>query len=119
LSSIKDIEGLGEGHLLHVVTKGETHEEIEVNVEKAKITLDKMKTELVSSGLPVKIHVCLGRPADEISRFAESEDISLILMSSHGKGLLKELLVGSTTLGVAIHANRPLMVMRILARQIK
>jgi len=117
--SIKDIEELGEVHLLHVVTKGETHEEIEANVEKAKISLDKMKTELVSSGLPIKIHIRLGRPADEIRSLAESEDISLILMSSHGKGLLKELLVGSTTLGVAIHANRPLMVMRILARQKK
>lgn len=110
---------MGEVHLLHVVTKGEPHEEIETIVEKAKITLDKMKTEPVSSGLPIKTHIYPGRPADEISSLAEREDISLIIMSSHGKGLLKELLVGSTTLGVAINVNRPLMVMRILARQEK
>ena len=105
---------MGEVHILHVVTKGETHEEIDANMEKAQITLDKIKTDLVSAGLTVKIHIRQGRPAVEISSLAEREDISLILMSSHGKGLLKELLVGSTTLGVAIHANRPLMVIRIL-----
>ena len=47
----------------------------------------------------------MGRPPDEIISLADAEDISLILMSSHGKGLLKEILVGSTTLGVAIHTN--------------
>ena len=32
LSSIKDIEGSGEVPILHVVTKGETHEDIGSNV---------------------------------------------------------------------------------------
>ncbi|MCX5854633.1 MAG: universal stress protein, partial [Deltaproteobacteria bacterium] len=64
----------------------------------------------------VKIHIRLGRPPDEIISLADAEDISLILMSSHGKGLLTELFVGSTTLGVAIHTNRPLMVIRTPAK---
>ena len=117
LSSIKDIEGLGEVHLLHVVTKGETHEEIEANVQEATKKLEKIKTDLTGAGLTIKIHIRLGRPPDEIISLADREDISLILMSSHGKGLLTELLVGSTTLGVAIHTNRPLMVIRTPAKQ--
>jgi nucleotide-binding universal stress UspA family protein len=112
LSSIKDIKGLGEVHILHVVTKGETHEEIDSNVQEATKKLEEIKTELTGAGLPVKSHIRLGRPPDEIISLADAEDISLILMSSHGKGLLTELLVGSTTLGVAIHTNRPLMVIR-------
>jgi nucleotide-binding universal stress UspA family protein len=116
LSSIKDIEGLGEVHLLHVVTKGETREEIESTVDEAKKRLEAIKTDLASAGLTVKVHIRLGRPAVEIISLADGEDISLILMSSHGKGLLTELFVGSTTLGVAIHANRPLMVIRIPAK---
>jgi nucleotide-binding universal stress UspA family protein len=47
---------------------------------------------------------------DEIISLLDAENISLILMSSHGKGLLTELLVGSTTLGVAIRINRSLMI---------
>jgi nucleotide-binding universal stress UspA family protein len=112
LSSIKDIEGVGEVHILHVVTKGETHEEIESNVSEATKKLEELKTDLTGAGLSVKIHIRLGRPAEEIISLADAEDISLILMSSHGKSLLSEFLVGSTTLGVAIHTNHPLMVIR-------
>jgi nucleotide-binding universal stress UspA family protein len=117
LSSITNIEGLGEVHLLHVVTKGETHEEIEETVQKATKKLEEIKTDLASAGLRVKIHIRLGRPVDEIISLADREDISMVLMSSHGKGLLTEILVGSTTLGVAIHANRPLMILRTPAKQ--
>jgi len=117
LVSIKKIEGLGEVHLLHVVTKGETHKEIEVNVQEATKKLEEITTDLTGAGLTAKIHIRLGRPTDEIISLADAEDISLILMSSHGKGLLTEILVGSTTLGVAIHANRPLMVIRTPVKQ--
>ena len=116
LSSIKDIEGIGEVHLLHVVTRGETHEEIESNVREATKKPDEIKTVLAGAGLTVKIHIRLGRPPDEIISLSEAEDISLILMSSHGKGLLEELLVGSTTPGAAIHTNRPLMVIRTIGK---
>ena len=117
LSSIKDIEGLGEVHLLHVVTKGETQDEIEANVQEATKKLERIKTDLTGAGFTIKIHIRLGRPSDEIIHLADREDISLILMSSHGKGLLTELLVGSTTLGVAIHTNRPLMIIRTPVKQ--
>ncbi len=116
LSSIKDIDGVGEVHILHVVTKGETHEEIESNVREATKRLEEIKTGLTSAGFKVKSHIRLGRPPDEIISLADAEDISLILMSSHGKGLLTELLIGSTTLGVAIHTNHPLLVIHTLGK---
>jgi nucleotide-binding universal stress UspA family protein len=117
LLSIKKIEGLGEVHLLHVVTKGETHKEIESNVLESTRKLEEIKTDLNGAGLKAKIHIRLGRPADEIISLADAEDISLIFMSSHGKGLFTEILLGSTTLGVAIHTNRPLMVIRTPSNQ--
>lgn len=112
LPFIRDLKGLGEVHLLHVVTKGETQEEVESNVQEATKKLEEIKGGLGRAGISVKVHVRLGRPTDEITGLAEGEDISLILMSSHGKGLLTGLIVGSTTLGVAIHTSRPLMVIR-------
>jgi len=116
LSELKGIEGMGEVHVLHVVTTGETHNEVEANVQEATKKLKAIKTDLTGAGLTVKTHVRLGRPTDEIIRLAEGEEISLILMSSHGKGLVTEILVGSTTLGVAIHTDKPLMVIRTPAR---
>ena len=112
LSAIKDFDGLGEVHILHVVTKEETHEDIESNVQEATKKLEEIKTNLAGAGLSIKIHIRLGRPSDEIIGLSDAEEISLILMSSHGKGLLTELLVGSTTLGIGIHTNRPLMIIR-------
>ena len=112
LSSIKDSEGFGEVHILHVVTTGETHEEVESNFQEATKKLEEIKTDLAGAGLSVKIHIRPGQPPDEIISLADTEDISLILMSSHGKGLLTELLVGIPAPGVAIHTNRPLGVVR-------
>jgi len=112
LSSIKDFDGFGEVHILHVMTKEETHEDIESNVQEATKKLEEIETNLAGAGLSIKIFFRLGRPSDEIIGLSDTEEISLILMSSHGKGLLTELLVGSTTLGVGIHNNRPLMIIR-------
>ncbi len=117
LSFLKGLEGLGEIHLLHVVTKGETQEEVESNINEATTKLGEIIDDLVGAGLSVKVHIRLGRPTDEIVSIVESEDISLVLMSSHGKGFLTGLIIGSTTLGVAIHTNKPLMVIRAPALQ--
>jgi nucleotide-binding universal stress UspA family protein len=117
LSFLKDLDGLGEVHVLHVVTKGETQEEVESNINEAATKLEEIINDLQGAGLSVKVHIRLGRPTDEIVSIVESEDISLILMSSHGKGFLRGLIVGSTTLGVAIHTSKPLMVIRAPAVQ--
>ena len=80
---------------------------------KATKKLEEIKTDLAGAGPSIKIFFRLGRPSDEIIGLSDTEDISLILMSSHAKGLPTELLVGSTTLGVGIHTNRPLMIIHI------
>jgi nucleotide-binding universal stress UspA family protein len=85
LSSLKDFDGLGEVHILHVVTKEETHEDIESNVQEATKKLEEIKTNLAGAGPSIKIHIRQDRPSDEIISLLDAEDISLILMSSHGK----------------------------------
>jgi len=79
---------------------------------KATKKLEEIKTDLTRAGLSVKMHIRPGRQPDEIISLANADDISLILMSSYGKGLLTGFLVGSTMPGVAIHTNRPLRVIR-------
>lgn len=117
LPFLKNLEGLGEVHLLHVVTKGESKEEVESNINEATKNLEKIINNLTGAGLSVRVHIRLGRPTDEIVSLVEAEDISLILMSSHGKGFLTGLIVGSTTLGVAIHSKKPLLVIRALDKR--
>jgi nucleotide-binding universal stress UspA family protein len=68
------------------VTTGETRKDIASNVLEAPKKPGEIKPNLTGAGLSVKIHIPLGRQPDEIINLADAENISLILMSSHGKG---------------------------------
>jgi nucleotide-binding universal stress UspA family protein len=112
LSLVKSLEGIEDVVLVHAITKGETEEEIEANVEEAKKKLEGIKKELSNAGFKVKDHVRVGSPVEEICSIAEEEDVSLIAMSSHGKGWFKELLLGDTTYDVIKTTKRPVLVVR-------
>jgi nucleotide-binding universal stress UspA family protein len=112
ISFVKDIKGVEELVLLNVVSKGETEEEIEENVDEAKKKLGDIKEELDQTGLKVRDHVRVGNTPEEIISTAEDDDVSLIAISTRGKGWFRELLVGSTTCAVVRRANRPVLVVR-------
>jgi nucleotide-binding universal stress UspA family protein len=112
LSLLRKLDCIEEIELVHAVTKGETEEEIEANVQEAKKKLDGIKDELSSIGFNVKEHVRVGNPAEEICSVAEDEEASLIAMSSHGKGWFKELLLGDTAFDVVKKTKRPVLVIR-------
>lgn len=111
LSFVKSM-GINEVVLEHVVSKGETHEEIEASVQEAKKKLENIKKEFGSLGIKAKAHVHVGSPPEEINSAAEEEDVSLIAMSRHGKGWFRELLVGSTTCAVVRNAKRPVLIVK-------
>ncbi|NJD52964.1 MAG: universal stress protein [Candidatus Methanoperedens sp.] len=112
VSFIKNIKEIKDIDLLNVVSKGETEEEIEENVNEAKKRLVDIKEEIGQAGFMVKDHVRVGNVPEEIISTAEDENVSLIAMSPHGKGWIRELLVGSTTCAVVRRANRPVLVVR-------
>lgn len=109
ISFIKDL-GINEMFLVHVVTKGETKEEIDANIQDARDKLAYIKDTLKL--LNIKEHIRVGNPAKEICSVAEDEDVSIIAMSSHGKDWLKELLFGDTTFDVVKMSKRPVLVIR-------
>ncbi len=88
-----------------------TIKEIEENVNEASKKLNDIKEE-IGEGFNVKCHVRVGNPIEVIISTSEDDDVSLIAMSTHGKGWLRELLVGSTTCAVVRRANRPVLVVR-------
>ena len=65
--------------------------------------------------MKVKVHVHAGNPPDEINSVAEEEDISLIALSTRGRGMFRELLLGGTARDVVRNAKRPVLAVR--ARQ--
>ena len=53
-----------------------------------------------------------GSISEAIKKTAVSEEVTLIIMGAHGKGLVEGIRVGSTTSDVARRADRPVMVVR-------
>jgi len=105
-------KGVGEVILLNVVSQGETEAEIEDTVEKVKVQIEAVRKSLAEKGIRVRTIVRTGNPGSEISRIADEEDVSVIWISSHGKGWFRELLLGSTAYTVAMNAKRPVVIIR-------
>jgi nucleotide-binding universal stress UspA family protein len=113
ISTIKEMKDvIGEVILEYVVSKGETQEEIEAYVAEAREKLEKVKEDIANAGLKVRTHVDVGSSREQIKSLAIREDASLIVMSSHGKTWLKQLMVGSTTFDVVRTAERPVLIVR-------
>ncbi len=104
--------GIGEVILLHVVSHGENETEIEDAVKMAKNQMEAIRSSLSAQGIKVRTIVRTGNPGFEITRTADEEDVSVIWMSSHGKGWFRELLLGSTAYTVAMNAKRPVIIIR-------
>jgi nucleotide-binding universal stress UspA family protein len=81
--------------------------------ESARRILDEQLGRLEQAGGTVsEAHLVEGRPADAILDIAEPVGADLVVVGSRGLGTVKRLLVGSVSLGVVHHAERPVLVVR-------
>jgi nucleotide-binding universal stress UspA family protein len=60
------------------------------------------------AGLVAHGEVVEGNPAEEILR--QSRQFDLVVMASHGKGLVKRLVLGSVVQAVLPHVDRPVLI---------
>ena len=76
----------------------------------ARQLLEKWKQRLLEAGVPV-VHdrFAPGHPLPVILRLLESQDISLIVMGTQGKGFIKELFLGSVAHNVSRLAMCPVL----------
>jgi nucleotide-binding universal stress UspA family protein len=58
------------------------------------------------------VHVAIGDPGHEIAEYAKAQQADLIVISSHGYGFLKHLLLGSVAERVVRLAHCPVLVLR-------
>ena len=105
VSLVKGMANVHEIHLVHVISKGKS-------IDEPAKKLNLLREVLEVPGRKITVHVLEGNPANEILTLAKKQDVSLIIMSSQGKGWLKQIRVGSTTSDVARRADRPVMVVR-------
>jgi len=98
--------------LLHIVdskrleTEQEERELLAIN-QRDTVSAEK---EIKRSKIKTKSFCQVGDPLREILAKAEEEDVSLIVMGSHSKSIVKEWLLGSVSLNVIRTAGRPALI---------
>jgi nucleotide-binding universal stress UspA family protein len=119
---IKQLKGAGaqEVIVLHVIDEKEllvlsrvpdqylhitTLMEKEIAKEMAAVEAD-----MAAEGFSVKLKVKTGKPFTEIMMTATEEKVSIIVVGSHGKSNIGEMLMGSVSENVIRHAKVPLLV---------
>jgi nucleotide-binding universal stress UspA family protein len=75
----------------------------------ARAYLNDIATDLRAKGLRVVWEVRIGRPAEEITRVAETTTADLILISTHGRGGLRRWALGSVTNELLHRGTTPIL----------
>ena len=67
---------------------------------------------MTQSGLNVRVVIKRGVPLKEILKIEEEEKVSLIVIGSHGKTNIEEMLMGSVSEKVVRQAKSPVLVIK-------
>jgi nucleotide-binding universal stress UspA family protein len=79
----------------------------------ARAELSRLADESRERGVKVREVLAQGRPAEEVVRLAREEAVDLIVVGTHGRGVLDKALFGSTTERVVRRAPCPVLVCRL------
>ena len=101
------------GHMSHIPGIHLDADELEkLRRDGAKKAMGAIEAELRESGFQVKVRIEEGIPLREILRVEKEEDISVIVIGSHGKSSVQEMLLGSVSEKVIRKSSKPVLVIR-------
>jgi len=106
---VVEIVAVGYASDLFPVPMAEAFQEISAY---ARSELTKLAAEIRGRGIVVNEVVVQGKPATEILRVAKEQTIDMIVLGTHGKGVLDQALFGSTTERVVRKAPCPVLTCR-------
>ncbi|MDD1679795.1 MAG: universal stress protein [Methanomicrobiales archaeon] len=115
LSAVEEIArvGVDEIELLHVVNLRDASVNPQISAYDEEV-LSTWKKHLRSCGVPVVTTTVIhGIPWIEIIERSEREDLSLIVLGSHGRSIVSRMLLGSTTENVIHHAEATVLILRM------
>jgi nucleotide-binding universal stress UspA family protein len=75
--------------------------------------LEELERELRAEGFEASTILAMGDPATEIIKVAESAPVDLIAMSTHGHGMLGDMLYGSTADKVRHKVDVPVLLLKV------
>jgi nucleotide-binding universal stress UspA family protein len=124
---IKQLKGAGtkEVVVFHVIDERildriQHHSETGINVEvigkkmeeNAQEKISAIEDELKKSGFNVKTRIDKGVPFREILKAEQEEDISVVVIGSHGVSCIEEMFLGSCSEKVIRKSSKPVLVVR-------
>jgi len=74
--------------------------------------LEKRRRELSDEGFSCEAVLALGEPSNEIIKLAETRDVDLIAMTTHGHRFISDILYGATADKVRHAVNVPVLLVR-------
>jgi nucleotide-binding universal stress UspA family protein len=90
-------------------TEAQFRQEMERRAQKK---LDIIESELRKLGFDVRIRLESGSPFRETLRIEEEENVSAVVIGSHGKSNIKEMLLGSVSENFIRHCKKPVLVVK-------
>ncbi len=94
---------------VHAVSVVESDRGNGTNHERHEANAEAVASEARDAGCTAEAVVRNGRPASEIRRYAEEADVDLIVVGTHGRTGLKQVVLGSVALEVIRDARRPVL----------
>ena len=98
--------------ILGFSTEAQRRKVLESQAESAKVEMEKLAAERLA-GCTVEIVTRVGIPETKIVEHAQELGFEMIVMSSHGYGPIRQLLLGSTTERVLHRARCPVLVVPV------
>jgi nucleotide-binding universal stress UspA family protein len=84
----------------------------------ARQRLDALASELSRRhALDVQVHLAVGHPVEQITRYADAVDAGLLVTGTRGAGFFRGVVVGSTAERVAKRSSRPVLMVRQLPHE--
>ena len=84
----------------------------EAFLDGAETMLEREQVPLREAGIAMETTVRFGHPAAEILGELEEGDYEMVIVGSHGHGVLGEVLLGSVSYRVSHHAKCPVLIVR-------
>ena len=99
-------DGIGETYI------SRSEENFKAKLKDSQLYLDGIASKFRDKGIACKTLVAHGPVVEKIIETANTEDVDLIAMTSHGYGGLSRIFYGSVAAGILNRVDRPLFIVR-------
>jgi len=93
------------GARIDLLTVESSNDNVTIDHQKLRTLADRLKED----GFEAEAHQARGNPADQIVELTDTLEADLIVMGTHGRGKMYDLLVGSVSDDVLRRTNRPVL----------